>query len=788
MKKQRLTAFLTSLLLSAQLCASAEFADTVHADKLHLQSLRTNTLHLENGKLKSQAYASNTISEQAKAAQLPASFDLRKKGLVSSVGEQSPYGTCWSFAALASLESSLIAKDPTIDLSEWILAYVTYCDEFGFEPEMNTETIFDEGGRYAITSAVLASGLGTVAENYNDIWYGDTNILTQSYTAQDWRDARYCQVTDCITLPYSGFSDNFADQQKAVKNAIYEGHALSMSYIDQEAYYDPFYHSYCYSYDPGFELDEEDGGHAVAVVGWDDNYPAARFINQPEHDGAWLCKNSWGTSWGIDGYFWISYEDPTISDIFYVNGGAVDEYKDIAQYDDYGFWDSICLDENGNGDTVAYAANVFTAQEDCYVTSVMLCTTMTDEDYEVIVYTGLEDSGVPNHGSPAGITSGHLSEIGYHTVELSEPVFVGAGEQYAVTVKYSGDVGYHIACEGSYSSVMTYNDGTVEDFHGSIYNRIIDNRAPGQSFCSEDGENWLDLYEAGFETEASDLSNSQEDIDWYLENWGRYPVRTEFTSVDASVCLKAFTQSADRVMFSQQEGQLAAGSEIALSNRTGEPILYSINNGEWKTYTEPIVYNGSKMEISARSGDGVTYSAAYTPMKPMLSSLLCTEYDTENDTTYNWYLDEENDMFLAYVMEYTKDITILPIGQGTLRVNETEVESGSSMVLEVSDATKTDNTLTVEKDGTTAEYVIRIIKLCSDVYYGDADDNGTIDAVDAAQVLIYAAAAGSGEPPELPNEKAFLRMDFNTDCEVNAADAAEILVYAANSGVDNPMG
>jgi C1A family cysteine protease len=38
------------------------------------------------------------------------------------------------------------------------------------------------------------------------------------------------------------------------------------------------------------------GGHAVLVVGYDDS------------QNAWLVRNSWGTSWGIGGYFWMPYQ------------------------------------------------------------------------------------------------------------------------------------------------------------------------------------------------------------------------------------------------------------------------------------------------------------------------------------------------------------------------------------------------------------------------------------------------------------------------------------------------
>ena len=35
--------------------------------------------------------------------------------------------------------------------------------------------------------------------------------------------------------------------------------------------------------------------HAILLVGWDDA------------KGAWLLKNSWGPSWGVDGFMWIKY-------------------------------------------------------------------------------------------------------------------------------------------------------------------------------------------------------------------------------------------------------------------------------------------------------------------------------------------------------------------------------------------------------------------------------------------------------------------------------------------------
>ena len=64
---------------------------------------------------------------------------------------------------------------------------------------------------------------------------------------------------------------------------------------------------------------------------------------------------------------------------------------------------------------------------------------------------------------------------------------------------------------------------------------------------------------------------------------------------------------------------------------------------------------------------------------------------------------------------------------------------------------------------------------------GDVNEDNTINAIDAARVLVASANIGSGQESGLTDTETVLA-DYNQDGTVNALDASGILVYSAEVG------
>ena len=166
------------------------------------------------------------------------------------------------------------------------------------------------------------------------------------------------------------------------------------------------------------------GNHFVTLVGWDDNYSRDNFKIKPDGDGAWICKNSWGTEWGENGYFYISYYDTAFArfaeSVGYIINN-VENYTTVYQYD-IGDFDKYFKD---NGQIISFA-NTYEAIDNELISAVGTYFENADEDYTIKVYV---------NSALAYSQTGKSTHGGFETIKLDKQIVVNAGIEFSVEIQ-----------------------------------------------------------------------------------------------------------------------------------------------------------------------------------------------------------------------------------------------------------------------------------------------------------------------------------------------------------------
>ena len=374
-----------------------------------------------------------------RAVSYPSSY---KTANLPAIRNQGGYGVCWAFSTISLLEINLLKNklvSDDIDLSEFHLVNFTYNNV--------TDPL---GGSAGDTTTFLRSS-NSVTQNGGDIRMAFNSLM-------DWEGA-----VDETLVPYTaevagtinttGLSDDLARKntkihlqnyykvnmtnQTDVKQAITDYGALSISYYAYGGHSSNKYYNsstagyYCYDSNTGTN-------HAVTVVGWDDNYSKDNFPTEPEGDGAWIVRNSWGSYFGENGYFYLSYYDKSTKvEGYAVEAQTSDNYDNNYQYDGTG-WFSY-MGYSGYGGTNKYA-NVFTAKANESKAENIEAVSFEDYSsagckYNISIYTNLTDVSDPESGTLECTQSGQTTFDGAYTIKLNNPVYVEDGTTFSVVVE-----------------------------------------------------------------------------------------------------------------------------------------------------------------------------------------------------------------------------------------------------------------------------------------------------------------------------------------------------------------
>lgn len=332
---------------------------------------------------------------------LPAQFDLRTTGIVPPIRNQSPYGSCWSFAMYASLESHLAKTEGQFtDLSENNLMW-----NHGFDADP------DGGGNRHFAIAYLSRWAGPVLESHDPYGSPQKTGLPPAYHVQEVEFIPNVPELIKETVMDKGMVATRMRADNGEENEFYNADTAAFYYNGQD-----------------------NPNHAIAIVGWDDHFSKENFNITPPGDGAWIIRNSWGTEFHQEGYFYLSYHDTHAGrDVTaFHQADQTDNYANIYQYDPLGPIRAIGYPYDGKG----WGANIFEAEKDENLKAISTHIVYPDTTLTIEVYTDVE-ADRPDSGNLRLVQSQVFEHDGYYTIDLDDLVPLVAGEKFAVAIEYS---------------------------------------------------------------------------------------------------------------------------------------------------------------------------------------------------------------------------------------------------------------------------------------------------------------------------------------------------------------
>jgi len=263
--------------------------------------------------------------------------------------------------------------------------------------------------------------------------------------------------------------------------------AIAVSYYHNDANFNNTDDTYYYS-------GTENSNHGVLLVGWDNTK------STNGGTGAWIIKNSWGTSWGESGFFYMSYNDSHAIDnaTIYPIRKETNNIDTVLMYDEFGEITSY-----GFGDYKDYALIKYNVSEEYSFNKIGTYIGASNSNIDIEVFSTKNGNTLTD--TLASVYNILVEHPGYYTFDIP----FTANADFYIKIKYfTPDDKYPIPAETE-----------IEDY---AYPQVESNVC----WISSNGSNWQLI---GSET------NTEADL--CIRAYGtKSNIQASFTSNFASIC------------------------------------------------------------------------------------------------------------------------------------------------------------------------------------------------------------------------------------------------------------
>lgn len=355
-------------------------------------------------------------------------YDSRKYNIVPPIENQGNKNICWSYATMAAAEISILREglwdmntQGVLDFWEDNNAFVSLNNDGKNDPLGLTDND-NFSGKWNDGLNPSWSVQRMLSTWKSPVLFGNNGIV------EDYRDAEF-KVENIIKVDFNDID--------AIKYAIAKYGAVTMSYNLTSNQ-----HNYYYNGNGGSYV----GGHACAIIGWDDTIDKNKYSPSSTTNGGWIVRNSWGDYGQGNGYFYMSY-DSKFTDTYALDFVSADKYEYNYHYDS--FADNFSLDQKPLKVGNIFPAKMSSSTKKELLQAVNVGVDKEDTTINVDIYKNVSvDSGNiystnnnPENGTKVYSKSQKVKFAGNYTITIDTPIEINKNEYFSVVVTVSNPTG-----------------------------------------------------------------------------------------------------------------------------------------------------------------------------------------------------------------------------------------------------------------------------------------------------------------------------------------------------------